>query len=63
MYMNSDEGLVLGPFHFSQILSGNFNQGIEHVEEKGVCGCHYLFVRLGRLQGHFRVPGPYHLDP
>ena len=62
VHVDRDQGLVLGAFHFVQVLGGLANQGVEQVKELVVGLLHDLAVGPRLHQSRLRVTGPNHLN-
>lgn len=62
MKMDGDKRFKLPPHYFWQILSGDVNEHVEHLQEDLVDVVHYLLVSASRVKGNFCISCPYELD-
>ena len=60
--VDGDEGLELHTLHLLQVLSGDCNEGVQHLEEVRIGLSHDLLITASTPQGHLRVTCPDHLD-
>ena len=62
MNVDGDEGLKLHTLHLLQVLSGDCNEGVQHLEEVRIGLSHDLLITTSTSQGHLGVTCPDHLD-
>lgn len=63
MEVNGDERFKLSTLNFTEVLSGDINEHVEHLQEDLVCVVHDLLVCAGIVQSYFSISGPHKLDP
>lgn len=60
--VDGDESLKLYTLHLLQVLSGDCNEGVQHLEEVCIGLSHDLLITASTPQRHLGVTCPDHLD-
>ncbi len=62
MEMNGDECLKLSPLNLGEVLGGDINQHVQHLQEDIVSVVHNLLVTATAVEGYFSISRPDELD-
>ena len=58
MEMDGDQSLKHATLDLGELLCGDVDEHVKHLQEYLVCAVHDLLVRLDIVESYFSIPGP-----